>query len=495
MRFTATPHGCAGADQVNALEESIQSQIEEMFTQVAKRRSVEYGVGRTAMTGSGADIQRLEAQKRECDGSTVFHAGRAMELALHLLYARGTDRILGRDYPSAADPKQIRKDRQGHGLAKLYRRIVGEFDGRNMKDALEHVYQKALHRGLVDIRVDGERVGTFCRPEDLPFRETATSRISDGTEMTLDHGGIDGLISPQRGSELSEMREDTFENFLTKADQSYYERDMAKRRDDMRWAHYGARDHEPGRPYVVIGSEFFARLVKGIVHLSHQRWTWNQEFAQRWYQHRQYNAMETMKALAQQHLSERVELPEPMPIDEAMRVLGGVGEPARHAPRGGYDYLHSALEFESKGEAPGAEQHDHGTPDTPNTACNTTTDINQTQEDCNMREGFYKVDYAGAWGLGFAVLVFDSGVVVGADAMGGTYDGTYEWNPVTSQLDVQVQVKIPAGVTVVQGQVAPEGGLTFSASCSFSREARNEIVKATTELGDVHVAIDLLRAF
>ena len=112
-----------------------------------------------------------------------------------------------------------------------------------------------------------------------------------------------------------------------------------------------------------------------------------------------------------------------------------------------------------------------------------------------MREGFYKVDYAGVWGLGFAVLVFDSGVVVGADAMGGTYDGTYEWNPATSQLHVQVQVKIPAGVTVVQGQIAPEGGLTFTASCSFSREARNDVVQATTELGPVEVAIDLLRTF
>ena len=32
-----------------------------------------------------------------------------MELALHVLYARGMDRILGRDYPGA-DPKQIQKD-------------------------------------------------------------------------------------------------------------------------------------------------------------------------------------------------------------------------------------------------------------------------------------------------------------------------------------------------------------------------------------------------
>ena len=360
MRFSETPRGRAGADQVNALEESIQGQIEGMFTQVAKQRSLEYGVGRTTITGGGADVQRLEAQKRECDGSAVFYAGRAMELALHVLYARGMDRILGRDYPGA-DPKQIQKDRKGHGLGKVYRRIVDEFEGRNMKDALEHVYQEALHRGLVDIRVDGEHVGTFCRPEDLPFRETATSRISDGTEMTLDHVGVkglfEGLFSAQRGSEFSEMPEDTFENFLTKADRSYYERDMpiAKRRDDMRWSHYSARDHERGRPYVVIGPEFFARLVRGIVRLSHQPWTWNRGFAQRWHQHRQYNAMERMKALAQQNLSEPVEFPELMPIDEAMRVFGGVGEPARHSPKGGYDYLHSALVFESKGEAPGTD--------------------------------------------------------------------------------------------------------------------------------------------
>ena len=107
----------------------------------------------------------------------------------------------------------------------------------------------------------------------------------------------------------------------------------------MRWGHYSARDHEQGRPYVVIGPEFFARLVNGIMQLSHQRWTWDAEFARRWHQHRQYNAMETMKALAKQNLREPIEFPEMMPIDEAMRVVGGVGQPAGHRPRGGYGYL------------------------------------------------------------------------------------------------------------------------------------------------------------
>ena len=360
MKFSVTPSGCAGAGQVVALEESIQSQLEEMFAQVTKRRVLEHAVGRTTMAGTGAEFQRLEAQKRECDASTVFHAGRAMELALHVLYARGMDRILGRDYPGA-NPTQIQKDRKSHSLGTVYRRIINEFEGRNMKDALEHVYQEALHSGLVDIRVDGAHVGIFCTGEDLPFRETVMRRVSDGTEMTLDHvGGAVGLFNAQTATKFSEMREDTFENFLTKADQSYYERYMpnSKRRDDMRWSAYSARDHEPGRPYVVIGPEFFARLVRGIVHLSHQRWTWNRGFAKRWLQHRRYNAMERMKELAEQHLSESVNFPDLMSIDEAMRVLEGVGEPTRHGRRGGYDCLHNVLEFEFPGEAPRAERDD-----------------------------------------------------------------------------------------------------------------------------------------
>ena len=36
-----------------------------------------------------------------------------------------------------------------------------------------------------------------------------------------------------------------------------------------------------------------------------------------------------------------------------------------------------------------------------------------------MREGFYRVDYQGVEGLGFAVIALDSGMVVGADVTGG----------------------------------------------------------------------------
>lgn len=101
MKTYQTPPGRAGADQINAMEESVNTQLEQMFHQAAKRNTLDYGVGRTTMISGGADdTLRLDAQKRECDGSIVFHAGRALELALHVVYARGADRIMDSMYHS-----------------------------------------------------------------------------------------------------------------------------------------------------------------------------------------------------------------------------------------------------------------------------------------------------------------------------------------------------------------------------------------------------------
>ena len=331
----------AGADQVNAIEESTNAQLEQMFGQVAKRKLLAYGVGRAIMTGSDPDNKmRLDAQKRECDGNIVFHAGRALELALHVLYARGTDRILGRDYPGA--PKdQVKKERKTHDLVSLHTRIVNELEGRNVCDALEDVYQSALHPGIVDIFVNDKYAMGFYLPENKPFMEVRISKVMDGAEMTLDHlQGFENLIGlTEEDSDLSKMSEDTFTHFLDKADATYYGK------KNMRWAHYSARDHEYGRPYVVVGSEFFARLVQGIVLLSNQQWVWNKTFSRRFHGRRQYNISELMKAHIDQNFTKPVELPPMISIDEAMRDHDFT--PPRS--RGSYDYLHKRLDLKSKG--------------------------------------------------------------------------------------------------------------------------------------------------
>ena len=72
--------------------------------------------------------RRLNAQIRECDGQMVSHAGRALELSMQIVYARGKDRIMGRGYPGVP-AKQLEQDLYGgHSLFKLYERVVQELE-------------------------------------------------------------------------------------------------------------------------------------------------------------------------------------------------------------------------------------------------------------------------------------------------------------------------------------------------------------------------------
>jgi len=56
--------------------------------------------------------------------------------------------------------------------------------------------------------------------------------------------------------------------------------------NDMRYNDYASKDHEGFKPYDIAGMDFFARLVKGLVSLSHQPPLWNKDFAERLYQYK-----------------------------------------------------------------------------------------------------------------------------------------------------------------------------------------------------------------
>ena len=42
------------------------------------------------------------------------------------------------------------------------------------------------------------------------------------------------------------------------------------------------------------------------------------------------------------------------------------------------------------------------------------------------KEGFWTFRYAGNHGSGYGMFALETGIIVGADVMGGTWDGTYE---------------------------------------------------------------------
>ena len=247
-----------------------------------KKQALQHGVGRTVdgQFGQPDMLVRLDAQKRECDAGVIFHAGRALELALQVLYARGTDRIPGREYPGVPE-KEIERDRKSHSLERLYARVLIDMSERPLGAAFEHVYQEALHRGLVDVVVDRKIRTTVFLPESKPFYVARIDKISDGVESTRDHTGDSELSDSARWHEVFEsmfsaasgadLQTDpgNFVEFLQMADTVYYDSDIdVHRRRNMRWAGYSARDHEYGRPYKTIGTAFFARLVRGVIGIS-----------------------------------------------------------------------------------------------------------------------------------------------------------------------------------------------------------------------------------
>ena len=320
MRTYQKPPGeDVGSDQIEAMGEAVNSHLEQMFNQAAKRSLLDFGVGRTTIKANTHDT-RLDAQRRDCDARTMFHAGRALEIALHLVYACGTNRIMGREYPGVSKDEMNKDRKGGHGLGLVYHRILGEIKGRDMKNALEIAYQRALHKGIIDISLDDELIASFMLAKDTPFRETRIGGMSAGVEYTLDHSSHQDLIFPtQTTSEFSEMPYTTFEQFLRKADAAYYESDLSGKRRDMRWADYSWRDHEYGRAYTVVGIEFFARLVNEIVNLSHQHWVWDTDLVERWWMRHQDLVVDLMETLAGQNLQEGTKFADPVSMEQVMK--------------------------------------------------------------------------------------------------------------------------------------------------------------------------------
>lgn len=119
---------------------------------------------------------------------------------------------------------------------------------------------------------------------------------------------------------------------------------------------------------------------------------------------------------------------------------------------------------------------------------------NLTWESGNMPEGFYSISFTGEAGSGFGILVFSRGVIVGADAAGATYDGTYT-EPASGQgFDILVMMRAPAGVRPVQTGIplTSPAELPIKASLSPQFDSGNPILLGTP-LGPVNIVFKKIR--
>ena len=342
MQWFQTSKGEAGSDQLDAMEESIQAAIEQMFWQVAKHDSLLFGVGRAAAKSSNNPDwdMRLDAKKRECDGLIVFHAGKALETALQVIYAKVNNRIPGRVCLGVSSAR-MKRDRQMHSLAVLYDDILKSVEdsdrsAKQMEREFESIFQTAYHRGVQDLIVDGELVDQFFLVEDAPFREARIGGLRHGAEVTMDHSSFHQLLIPLKGqSDFTRLPRGNFREFLVKADVAYYGR------RNMRWAHYSARDHERERPYVVVGTRFFARLVQGLVEMADEQWMWDEQFARRWHEQHHMIIRDVVRTHLRQSFTGEPELPDSTPTDEIMESYRS----RRSSRTDDYDSMHAKWPF------------------------------------------------------------------------------------------------------------------------------------------------------
>jgi hypothetical protein len=112
-------------------------------------------------------------------------------------------------------------------------------------------------------------------------------------------------------------------------------------------------------------------------------------------------------------------------------------------------------------------------------------------------EGFFQIAFTGTAGSGFGMLVLHKGVVVGADVAGASYSGSYTENAFTGQLNFEIIMSAPAGVTPVQTGIPLATPISLPIKASLLRDdiGTEKPTLVQTPLGPVNVLFKKIRDF
>ena len=114
-----------------------------------------------------------------------------------------------------------------------------------------------------------------------------------------------------------------------------------------------------------------------------------------------------------------------------------------------------------------------------------------------MIDGFFRIAFTGAAGSGFGILALHDGSIVGADAAGAIYDGTYAENHVTGEINISVTMAAPAGITPVQTGVPLAAPMSIPITATIAQADLNSDKPSLLQspLGPVNVVFRKIRDF
>jgi hypothetical protein len=113
-----------------------------------------------------------------------------------------------------------------------------------------------------------------------------------------------------------------------------------------------------------------------------------------------------------------------------------------------------------------------------------------------MVNGFHALYYTGRTGSGFGVVVFKDGIVTGADASGGLYDGEYTTNQDKQILEGKIKLTVPPGVSLVTGAPVTQQPYTQQFPISLPLDLNQpHPLQIQTPTGPVNLNLKKIRDF
>jgi hypothetical protein len=111
-------------------------------------------------------------------------------------------------------------------------------------------------------------------------------------------------------------------------------------------------------------------------------------------------------------------------------------------------------------------------------------------------DGIYAAYFTGAVGSSIGIFLFKEGIIAGADAGGGKYDGYFNQTEDDQHIEGIVQFMLPIGNQPITGAIAEAEPISIEVSLKLPTEInRNDVHRIETPLGPINAKFEKIRGF
>lgn len=109
-------------------------------------------------------------------------------------------------------------------------------------------------------------------------------------------------------------------------------------------------------------------------------------------------------------------------------------------------------------------------------------------------DGFYVGYFTGSDGNSIGMFVFMKGIVTGADAGGGRYDGSYLWRPDRSRIVVDIQFRHSIGNQLITKATAESSPVAVEMTLELPADFnRHDVHRIETPFGPINAKFEKIR--